>query len=107
PCGPARPHPAGLAGTEIDLAPYLRAGRNAIAALARFYGVPGPWWRPAAPSFLIGFGSFAFESVAIGVTSDASWKGRAAPYRQDVVKSQALPVPPIEILDGAAIPSRW
>ena len=105
--GPARSVPERLAWTEIDLAQFLRPGRNAIAALARFYGLPGPWWRPAAPSFLIGFGSFAFESVAIGVSSDASWKGRAAPYRQDVVKSQALPVPPVEILDGAAIPARW
>src|ERR1700687_5720298 len=86
---------------------YLRAGRNAIAALVRFYGVPGPWWRPAAPSFLLGFGSFAFESPAIGVVSDATWKGRAAPYRQDVVRGAALPVPPTEILDGASIPAGW
>jgi alpha-L-rhamnosidase len=105
--GPARSVPEHLAWTEIDLAQFLHRGRNAIAALARFYGPPGPWWRPAAPSFLIGFGSFAFESVAIGVASDASWKGRPAPYRQDVVKSEALPVPPVEILDGGAIPARW
>src|SRR5260370_16448779 len=39
--------------------------------------------------------------------SDASWRGRAAPYRQDVTKSQALPVPPVEILDGGAVPARW
>jgi alpha-L-rhamnosidase len=103
--GPARSIPERLAWTEIDLAPYLRAGRNAIAALVRFYGVPGPWWRPAAPSFLLGFGSFAFESPVIGVISDATWKGRAAPYRQDVVRGAALPVPPTEILDGAAIPA--
>jgi alpha-L-rhamnosidase len=105
--GPARSIPERLAWTEVDLAPYLRAGRNAIATLVRFYGVPGPWWRPAAPSFLLGFGSFAFESPAIGVISDASWKGRAAPYRQDVLRGAALPVPPTEILDGAAIPTGW
>src|SRR5258707_44140 len=64
--GPARSVPERLAWTEIDLAPFLRIGRNVIAALARFYGLPGPWWRPAPPSFLIGFGSFAFESPAIG-----------------------------------------
>src|SRR5271170_7615646 len=77
--GPARSIPERLAWTGVDLAPHLRAGRSAIAALVRFYGVPGPWWRPAAPSFLIGFGSFAFEPPAVGVISDASWKGRAAP----------------------------
>jgi len=105
--GPSRSIPERLAWTEVDLAPCLRAGRNAIAALVRFYGVPGPWWRPSAPSFLLGFGSFAFEAPAIGVISNTSWKGRAAPYRQDVVRGAALPVPPTEILDGAAIPIGW
>jgi alpha-L-rhamnosidase len=105
--GPARSIPERLAWTEIDLAPFLRAGPNAIAALVRFYGLPGPWWRPAAASFLLGFGSFAFEAPAIGVRSDATWKGRAAPYRQDVVRGAALPVPPTEILDGAAVPVGW
>ncbi len=47
------------------------------------------------------------KSPAIGVISDASWKGRAAPYRQDVVRGAALPVPPTEILDGAAVPAGW
>jgi alpha-L-rhamnosidase len=105
--GPARSIPERLAWTEVDLAPYLRAGRNAIASLVRFYGLPGPWWRPATPSFLLGFGSFAFESPAIGVISDAAWKGCAAPYRQDVIRPAALPVPPMEILDGAALPAGW
>jgi alpha-L-rhamnosidase len=105
--GPARSIPERLAWTELDLSPYLRAGRNAIAALVRYYGLPGPWWRPAAPSFLLGFGSFAFEAPAIGVSSDATWKGRAAPYRQDVIRTAALPVPPIEILDGAELPAGW
>ncbi len=105
--GPARSVPERLAWTELDLAPYLRPGRNAIASLVRFYGLPGPWWRPAAPSFLLGFGSFAFEAPAVAVISDAKWKGRPAPYKQDVVRGTALPVPPIEILDGAAIPTGW
>src|SRR5260370_33773534 len=105
--GPARSVPDRLSWTELDLAPYLRIGRNSIAALARFYGLPGPWWRPAPPSFIIGFGSFAFESPAIGASSDAAWKGLAAPYRQAVTRGQALPVPPVEILSGAPIPPRW
>ncbi|HYL59007.1 MAG TPA: hypothetical protein VEU51_09060, partial [Candidatus Acidoferrales bacterium] len=105
--GPARAMPERLAWTELDLAPFLHAGHNAICALARFYGVPGPWWRPAPPSFQLGFGSFAFESPAIGVISDATWKAAAAPYRQDVATAQPLPVPPVEILDGAKVPVGW
>jgi len=105
--GPARSIPARLAWTEIDLAPWLRAGRNSIAALVRFYGLPIPWWIPAPPSLQLGFGSFAFESPAIGLASDASWKGLDAPYRADVAPSRVLPQPPVEILNGARVPEGW
>src|ERR1017187_5094629 len=36
--GPARSIPERLAYCEVDLAPYLRPGKNALAALVRFYG---------------------------------------------------------------------
>ncbi len=105
--GPARSIPARLAWSETDLAPHLRRGRNVIAALVRFYGAPTPWWLPAAPSYQLGLGSFAFEAPAIGIASDASWRGRAAPFKQDVGMRANLPVPPVEILDGANVARNW
>jgi alpha-L-rhamnosidase len=105
--GPARSIPARLAWSEIDLAPHLNRGRNVIAALVRFYGAPIPWWIPAAPSYQVGLGSFAFEAPAIRLASDGSWRGRAAPYQQDVGMRANLPVPPVEILDGANVPRDW
>ena len=105
--GPARSMPERLAWSEIDLAPHLRGGRNAIAALVRFYGAPGPWWLPAAPSYQVGLGSFAFEAPAIGIATDASWRGRPAPYQREVAMRANLPVPPTEILDGREVPSGW
>jgi alpha-L-rhamnosidase len=105
--GPARSIPARLAWSEIDLAPHLKTGRNVVAALVRFYGAPIPWWLPAAPSFQLGLGSFALEAQAIGIASYGSWRGRAAPYKQDVEMRANLPVPPIEILDGASVPPGW
>ncbi len=105
--GPARSIPQRLAWIEIDLAQHMKPGRNAIAVLARFYGVPGPWWRPAPPSYQLGYGSFAMEAPVIGVWSDASWKARRAPYRQDSGPRSGLPMPPIEILDGADYPHEW
>ncbi len=105
--GPARSIPARLAWSEIDLAPHLQRGRNAIAALVRFYGAPIPWWIPAAPSYQLGLGSFAFEAPAIGIASDGSWRGCAAPYKQDIGPRANLPIPPLEILDGASVPRGW
>ncbi len=105
--GPARSIPARLAWMEVDLAPYLRRGRNALAALVRFYGSPGPWWLPAPPSLQLGFGSFAFEAPALGLASDSSWKGRPAPYRPDIAAAPRLPQVPVEILDGSSVPPGW
>jgi alpha-L-rhamnosidase len=105
--GPARSIPSRLAWSEVDLAPHLREGRNAIAALVRFYGAPGPWWLPAAPSYQVGLGSFAFEAPVIGIATDGSWKGRPAPYRREVEMRASLPVPPAEILDGREVPPDW
>ncbi|MGO9602715.1 MAG: alpha-L-rhamnosidase C-terminal domain-containing protein [Candidatus Binataceae bacterium] len=105
--GPARSNPARLAWSEFDLAPYLRAGRNVIAALVRFYGTPVPWWLPATASYQVGYGSFAFEAPEIGVASDRSWKVQPAPYRQDPRPAPGLSQVPNEILDGARVPHGW
>ncbi|MBV8136222.1 MAG: family 78 glycoside hydrolase catalytic domain [Deltaproteobacteria bacterium] len=105
--GPARSNPVRLAWLELDLAAHLRSGRNAIAALVRFYGVAVPWWIPAPPSFQIGFGSFAFEAPQIGVVSDQFWKGLVAPYRQHPKPAPGLSQVPNEILDGSKVPERW
>jgi alpha-L-rhamnosidase len=105
--GPARSVPERLAWCEVDLAPHLRPGVNAIAALVRFYGSPGPWWRPAAANLQLGFGSFAFEAPAIAIASDDSWKGHGTPYQREVPTPRMLPLPPMEIFDGREEPIGW
>ncbi|HLI80893.1 MAG TPA: alpha-L-rhamnosidase C-terminal domain-containing protein [Candidatus Binataceae bacterium] len=105
--GPTRSIPERLAWSEVDLAPYLRREKNALAALVRFYGAPMPWWRPAPVSFQLGVGSFAFEAPALAISSDASWKSYRAPYLQNVPRVRMLPVPPIEIVDGRDDATGW
>jgi hypothetical protein len=105
--GPSRSIPERLAYSETDLAPHLRSGKNVIAVVVRFYGRPGPWWRPAAGTLQLGYGSFAFEAPAIAIASDASWKGHSAPYRREVPAPPMLPVPPIEIFDARDDESGW
>lgn len=103
--GPARSVPERLAWSELDLAPHLRPGENAIAVQVRFYGRPMAWWRPARPSFQLGYGSFVLEAPAIGVATDATWKALPAPYAQDVPGDAFYP--PTEILDGRELPQAW
>ena len=42
--GPARSEPPLLYWDEVDLAPLLRPGRNAVSVLVRHYGWAAPWW---------------------------------------------------------------
>lgn len=103
--GPARSTPERLAYETYDLAPYLHPGVNAVAAIVRYYGRPAPWWRPVSPNFELGRGSFVLEAPAIGLSTDASWRGRAAPYRQD--SGTVTHGPPAEVVEGVASDDGW
>ncbi len=61
--GPIRDHPSRLHYDCVDLAPFLRAGENAIAVLVRFYGAANAWWAPAVPAGQLGAGAFVFEAL--------------------------------------------
>lgn len=108
--GPVRSHPQMLRYDAIDLAPQLKVGRNVIAVLARHYAIPTPWWMPAAPTFGLGAGAFAFEArlgESEWLVSDASWRC--------LEPSAWRVVPPVagiggfapEVCDGRALPARW
>lgn len=103
--GPARSVPERLSWLEVDLGPHLREGANVVAALVRFYGRSMAWWRPARPSFHLGYGGLLLEAPAIGLVTDASWRALPAPYRQRVPGNGFYPV--TEILDGTGVPGGW
>jgi hypothetical protein len=79
--GPARGIPERLAFQVVDLTEHLRAGENVLTATVRYYGVATRWWQPAAPFGGLGYGGFLFEAPSIGLRSDASWRGRLAPWQ--------------------------
>jgi alpha-L-rhamnosidase len=101
--GPVRNVPERLAFHELDLAPHLHAGPNVIAALVRYYGGPSRWWRPAAQVGQLGVGSFLFEAPAIGVQSDATWRGVPGPWEQHPAGHDIGR----EMLDGRSLPRGW
>ena len=61
--GPVRANGRRLHYDVVDLAPLLRPGRNAIAALVRFFGRANPWWAPVPATFQLGAGAFLFEAI--------------------------------------------
>ncbi|HVH05693.1 MAG TPA: hypothetical protein VNE71_06820, partial [Myxococcota bacterium] len=74
--GPVRSNPRRLHFDELDLAPFLRPGRNAIAALVRYFGGANPIWMPAPAGYQLGAGSFLFDAEQGGesLASGARWK---------------------------------
>ncbi|MBS1676472.1 MAG: alpha-L-rhamnosidase [Actinobacteria bacterium] len=109
--GPVR---ADARSTRCELASvvgHLRPGRNVIAVLARYYGVPTPWWLPTPVTLGLGGGAVAVElrfpdGSAIG--TDARWRalpGSAwTPARRAADDGSGfLP----EIVDARELPADW
>lgn len=106
--GPIRCNGRRLHYDLVDLAPYLREGRNCIAVLARFYGRPVPWWAPTPGSLQLGSGSLVFEA-RVGehwVVSNRRWRTLAGNAWRTDGRGPGDPFPP-EILDARALPAGW
>ncbi len=86
--GPARCEPRFQSYDEVDLAPWLRRGRNVIAALAHHYGEStfqslerGGW------GFLLDGQVRCRNRTVVDVSSDWSWKGiPAAAYNRKTAR---------------------
>ncbi len=75
--GPARSQPRRRLADRIDLAPYLRVGKNCVTAVVRHYGAPTAWWMPVVPTYSIGGGVFLLEAELGGdesLVTDARWR---------------------------------
>ena len=88
--GPVRANGRRLHYDIVDLAPLLRPGRNAIAALVRFFGRANPWWAPVPATFQLGAGAFLFESILAPDPEDPS--SRVASQRRAAKPIELAPV---------------
>lgn len=64
------PNPQDTYYDEIDLAPFLKPGKNSIAVLVWYFGKDGFSHKSSGEAGLV------FQCEAIGLFSDASWKSR-------------------------------
>ena len=101
--GPARAVPDRITWIDVDLAPHLRPGANAIAALVRYYGQSTAWWRSATPNGQLGYGSFALEAPALELVTDDTWRAAPGPF---VEPPEGAP-PLLEVVDGSRLPAGW
>ena len=107
--GPARGDLFHWRFETVDIAPYLRPGKNVVAAVVWNFGLLKPWAQVSLRTGLIVQGDSPREQ---GVNTDGTWKvlqdrayapSDVAPARID----QFMVVGPGERIDGSAYPWGW
>jgi hypothetical protein len=107
--GPVRSNPRRLHYDALDLAPHLRAGRNVIAALVRFYGRPTPWWAPARPTLGLGQGAFVLEARIgpdLWLPTDEEWRVHR-PDAWEELPARGIGGMPPESFDARKLDPAW
>ena len=112
--GPARCDPAFQDVDSHDIAPHLRAGRNAIAVLVHSYGRDMSWYQLPPALHLAAFGCAALffqcdvaseDGNVVSIDSDSSWRCRKSDaWEQDTMFG---PVGFMEVFDARKAPSGW
>jgi len=74
--GPAPCDPRWLEADPVDLAPYLRAGKNIIGAEILFYGLGDGTWAMGKPGFIFKLELEHPNGRNETIDSDAAWKCR-------------------------------
>jgi hypothetical protein len=72
--GPAPSDPRWLDADPVDLAPFLRAGPNALGAEVLFYGQGDGTWAAGKPGFIFRLEIECADGTTARVVSDASWQ---------------------------------
>ncbi len=82
--GPSRCDPRWQSYDEVDIAPFLHEGGNALAVLVHHYG-------EQTFSYIPGRAGLLFECSALNVWSDAAWRARAGEaWFRDLSRMSAL-----------------
>ena len=111
--GPVRSQPRRLYYDVVDLAPYLRLGKNILAAYVKYYGTANAFWLPAVPNNTLGQkGVLVFEGKlgeAGWLTSDATWKAfKTAAWDEDWAKRTGHHTGvPLELFDARQLAHNW
>ena len=107
--GPVRSEPRSAHYDFVDLAPYLRRGRNTVSIVARHFGEATSWWVPVPPTYSLGAGSLVFEALVGGqwLTSDRSWRTIDGPAWTAVPMPGDVACLPLESFDSRAHCEGW
>lgn len=103
--GPIRSQAGVLYYDDVDVAPALARGYNAVAVLVRHYGAPTPWWSPAPAFSELGRGGLVADCAVLPeLSSGSSWRTWRAPWRSHRPPFFGAPA---EEVDGRVMSDDW
>jgi hypothetical protein len=109
--GPVRANPRRQPYDDLDLAPHLHAGANAIGVLATRYGGAMPWYLPM-PEWAndLAQGAFVLEADLGGdrwLVTDHTWQGRVLDGWGSGAGRGLISGRGIETVDARSLPADW
>jgi hypothetical protein len=107
--GPVRNEPRSARYDFVDIGPFLRAGVNTLAIVARHFGQSTSWWVPVPPTYSLGAGSLVFECLVGSewIVSDASWRSSNGEAWTPVPVPGDVACLPLESFDARAHCRGW
>lgn len=107
--GPVRSDPRRAHYDLVDLAPFLRPGRNVLAVTARHFGRATSWWMPAPPSYTMGGGGVVLEAVIgdLVLVSDRHWRTQSGDAWTPIAVPGDVASLPLESFDARMHPALW
>ncbi len=105
--GPARFFVARPEYDTIDLAPYLRRGRNAIGVIVNSYGCAS-FHSEISVGALVAWGTAADDAgKAVRIATDETWRAIESPAHRPDTPALSFALNPAELLDARALPAGW
>jgi len=105
--GPARFFAAKPEYDTVDLAPYLRRGRNAIAVIVNSYGCVS-FHSEISKGGLIAWGAATDDAGnTVPIATDETWRALESPAHRPDTPALSFALNPAELLDARALPEGW
>jgi hypothetical protein len=99
--GPCRSWPSHYQYDVIDVAPYLKPGKNEISVIAKFFGIGAFHQVPIQAGLLAQLDVFdAAGHIVTSVGTDSSWEARNAACFSRFAPKQCVQMGPYEIYDA-------
>ncbi len=105
--GPARAYPAHYRYDRLEVAPYLRSGRNVLEIEVRYFGCGTFHEIPVRAGLLARLEAETVTGEQIAIKTDSAWQAVRLHTLRAVAPKQSVQFPPFEIYDAAVGPEKF